>query len=96
MVVFEEGAGCGAEVFFDFEAVGAAPEVFGGKEGCAASGAGVYYDIAFVGEEPYEKFEHGHAFLCGVYAGCAGVADVVDAVEYHLAVVVEFGQFVAV
>ena len=51
----------------------------------------VYDNIAFVGEEPYEKFEHGHAFLCGVYAGCACVANVVDAVEYHLAVVVEFG-----
>ena len=84
------------EVFFDFEAVGAAAEVFGGEEGCSAAGAGVDDDVVFVGEELDEGFEQGYAFLCGVDFGCGGVAGVVDAVEYHVALVVEFGEFVAV
>lgn len=84
------------EVFFYFEAVGPTTAVCGGKQGCAATGAGVDDDIAGVGEYLDESDEQGDGFLGGVYLGGRRVARVVEAVEYHGSVVVELGEFVAV
>jgi hypothetical protein len=94
--LFQQLQRLSVEVFLDLETIGTPAAIHGRKKRCPTSSTRVNDYFAGIGENLYQPLEQFHRLLCRVNLRGVGVLLPVDAVENHLAAVVELGELVAV